>query len=198
MPNGEACIVSEQCQQLDSRCVKGICQRLIGSSCSTSFDCPDRGGNDYDCGCDRKCYLLNGPVAPTPPGVDPCPAKQAAWLAAAPPNVTISSVVWFPSMLQGPGSLSAVLEPLNASLRALAIDFVCCFTCRSSIYRFSSNIMGGYQLDCNTKTLKRLPDTCDNTRAAPALLNCWPGTPTSTAPTTTLGFGVLFVLAVLL
>lgn len=197
VPNGGNCSATVQCQSSDASCVSpGVCKPVLGRDCTTQNDCPTLAGFQYDCGCNRKCYLLNGPTptsAPSPPTPGKCDAKLAAWVNATPPG-TYGWVLYSASYLQAFG---AALETFNASVQALGIDYACCASCPSPLVpRYSAYTTGGYQVDCSAKTIRKLPDTCDSTRAALGLLNCWP---VSAAPSTSsLGLGVLVVLASLL
>lgn len=209
--DGEACNATIQCQSNFSTCVKGKCTPVAGTDCDTVGDCGS-GYPTFDCNCNRKCYILNNPTpAPTPYPTSPpspptpgrCEAKRDLWRANEPVGWTwpiiegylTSSYFQCPSCSGGYDFVERA-RMLNATAQAALIDFVCCYNCGGSSGRFYSQLANGYQVDCNAKTLTKLPDTCNSLRNSPAFLGCWVST-VSSASSSTLGLGALIFAALL-
>jgi len=228
--DGGRCNATVQCRNLNSECVSnstsmvgtplsglpyGTCSGIIGKSCNYQSDCemssyydPHFGTNipyRYDCGCNRRCYLLNAPTplppyrAPTPytVAVDPCQAKIDAWNLVAPlgaqyvpqagSSIFTATYTNFNNIIPGLQTLA------NVGDQAKALALFCCKSCPNT-RKFNVRSYNGWQLDCAAGTVRQLPDSCGN-KPNLAILNCWA---TSSAAATGLGFVSMLVAALLL
>jgi hypothetical protein len=181
--------------------------------CSTFNDCQSADYQQFDCNCDRKCYLLNAPtprpatLAPSPlraptPGL--CDTQRDAWNRVAPPGFSWGSgftagYISYDSfdLPAGSGQLIPQALALSAADQATLIDFVCCISCRYyGTQRFNNRLFQAYQLDCTKKTVTKLDDTCDDQRNSLAILGCWAPI-VSSASTAVIGVGALLFTALL-
>jgi len=227
VPDGGRCNATVQCRNVNSECVSnatsmantpieglpyGTCSSIIGKPCSRQSDCavttyyePHYGyrADRFDCGCNRRCYLLNAPTplppyyAPTPYTVvaDTCQSKIDAWNLVAPLGLQFvpGSEDWFYAQYYSFSGVIAQLQSLPTADQATAIALFCCKSCPNTD-RFNVLSYNGWQLDCAARTVKQLPDSCGN-KPNLAVLNCWA---TSSAAATGLGFVSMLVAALLL
>jgi hypothetical protein len=216
--DGGLCNNTQQCKGVSSVCLgNGTCANVVGMDCVTYNDCQYyyQGSSSYqfDCSCDRKCYLLNAPtpkpvtVAPSPgtraPTPGSCDSQANAWGLVKPSGFTWYSNIpgyvlydGFDSLTTVTGQLVRQAILLTPADQATLIAFVCCRTCPSN-NKFNSHLYQGYQVDCTARTLTKLADTCDDLRNALAFVNCWTGVQ-SPASTATVGIGALLVTFVVL
>lgn len=214
VPDGGACRSSVQCQGASSFCapINATCMSVIGQPCNSPSDCGE-GYPKFDCNCNHKCYLLNAsipsilPIAPPTPAGQ-CSKEQAAWLAVQPayfkwayslPGYVDATSFQNSIFKCGPNSFVSSISPLNASIQAIAIAFACCVTCPFDI-PFNSLLTQGHQVNCASKTIVTLPDTCDDLRGALAFVSCWKTLPTVKSSASDLfpALGVLLVLSLIL
>lgn len=184
IPDGGVCNNTLQCKEATSICYKNhTCVKVEGMDCYTATDCGGETGQ-FDCNCERKCYLLNNPTpsptsrAPTVstaapsyvPSVPRCDKQQKAWDNVPDAPDLSTGYLSYNSFLEfAPAFLDA---PLNTTEQSILIDLICCWTCVGNS-KFNSHIYRGYQVDCNSKKLIMLEDTCTDTRNSLAFLNCW-------------------------
>lgn len=218
--DGGVCYDDRQCLGEYSQCdpSTSTCKSIVGQDCARASDC----GNTYtfDCSCStQKCYVLNAPTpvapsrAPTSPTATSaptparCDSQLAAWYRVAPSNFTYVNQTFryryygidYNSFGPETGSDSFVSQALmlDTATQAALIDLACCVTCRWNDM-FNSLTYRGYQVDCAAKTLKRLPDTCNDLRNALGFLNCWnPALSSASSLSISIGALLVFVAAAL-